>query len=72
MRRRGSVGKQMYRVLLFAIVIPIGIIGIIAAVLLVRQMNQRYEEQIKAENTRVKSILFDVTSSLYTNLESIV
>ncbi|WP_026494983.1 sensor histidine kinase [Butyrivibrio sp. WCD3002] len=72
MRRRGSVGRQMYSVLFFAIVIPIGIIGIIAAVLLVRQMNQRYEEQIKAENTRVKSILFDVTSSLYTNLEPIV
>ncbi len=72
MRRRGSVGRQMYRVLLFAIVIPIGIIGIIAAVLLVRQMNQRYEEQIKAENTRVKSILFDVTSSLYVNMEPIV
>ena len=72
MRRRGSVGRQMYRVLFLAIVIPIGIIGIIAAVLLVRQMNQRYEEQIKAENTRVKSILFDVTSSLYTNLETII
>ncbi len=72
MRRRSSVGRQMYSVLLFAIVIPIGIIGIIAAVLLVRQMNQRYEEQIKAENTRVKSILFDVTSSIYVNLEPIV
>ena len=53
MRRRSSVGRQMYSVLLFAIVIPIGIIGIIAAVLLVRQMNQRYEEQIKAEVYRI-------------------
>ena len=72
MRRRGSVGRQMYRVLLFAIVIPIVIIGIIAALLLFKQMSQRYEEQIKAENTRVKSILFDVTSSMYTNTEPIL
>ncbi len=72
MRRQGRVGKQMYRILLLTLIIPIGIIGIIAAAILVRQMNGRYEEQVKAENTRVKSILFDVTSSLYTNLEPVV
>ncbi len=72
MSRRGRVGKQMYLILLLTLIIPIGIIGIIAAVLLMRQMNSRYEEQVKAENTRVKSILFDVTSSLYTNLEPVV
>ncbi|WP_408069879.1 sensor histidine kinase [Butyrivibrio sp. JL13D10] len=62
----------MYRILLLTLIIPISIIGIIAAIILVRQMNGRYEEQVKAENTRIKSILFDVTSSLYTNLEPIV
>ncbi|WP_026510148.1 sensor histidine kinase [Butyrivibrio sp. LC3010] len=72
MKRHGRVGRQMYRILLLTLIIPIGIIGTIAAVLLLRQMNNRYEEQVKADNIRVKSILFDVTSSLYTNLEPIV
>ena len=72
MSRKGRVGWQMYKILLLTLIIPIGIIGIVSAMLLFRQMNDRYEEQVKAENTRVKSILFDVTSSIYTNLEPIV
>ncbi|WP_029323510.1 sensor histidine kinase [Butyrivibrio sp. AE3004] len=72
MMRRGRVGRQMYRILLLTLIIPVVIIGIMAAIILVRQMNGRYEEQVKADNTRVKSIMFDVTSSLYTNLEPVV
>lgn len=72
MSRKGRVGRQMYKILFLTLIIPIGIIGIVSAMLLFRQMNDRYEEQVKAENTRVKSILFDVTSSIYTNLEPIV
>ena len=35
-------------------------------------MKERYEEQVEAENTRVKSILFDITLSLYNGCEPIV
>ena len=72
MKEKSIIGRQMYKVLLFAIILPIGIMGVIAAYMLFRQMNERYEEQVKAENTRVKSVLFDVTSTMYTNCEPIV
>ncbi len=72
MKKRGSVGRQLHIVFLFAILIPILIIGSVSATILTVQMNDRYEDQIKNENTRVKSILFDVTSSIYTNLEPII
>ncbi len=72
MKHRSRIGRQINNVLLLAIIIPIMIVGALGASLLVRQMNERYNEQIKSENTRVKSILFDITSSMYTNLEPIV
>ena len=69
---RKSVGKQIALILLIAIVVPITIIGMMAILMMRNQINERYENQVKAENTRVKSILFDVTSSMYTNCEPIV
>ncbi len=72
MNKKSRVARQMYRVLFFAFIIPIVIIGVASLVILYREMEDRYEAQIKAENTRVKSIMFDITSSVYTNLETIM
>lgn len=72
MKKKSRVGRQMYNVLFFAFIIPIAIIGIMSVFILYREMKDRYEAQIKAENTRIKSIMFDITSSVYTNLETIM
>jgi len=71
-KKKSRVGRQMYNVLFFAFIIPIAIIGIMSVFILYREMKDRYEAQIKAENTRIKSIMFDITSSVYTNLETIM
>ncbi len=70
--RRGRVGGQMYRVLILALIIPMIIIGGVSVFILMGQMKDRYEEQLRAENTRIKSIVFDITSSIYTSLEPII
>ena len=69
---RGRVGGQMYRVLIFALIIPMVIIGAVSVSILLGQMKDRYEEQLRAENTRIKSIVFDITSIVYTSLEPII
>ena len=69
---RGRVGGQMYRVLIFALIIPMIIIGAVSVSILLGQMKDRYEEQLRAENTRIKSIVFDITSIVYTSLEPII
>ena len=65
---RGRVGGQMYRVLILALIIPMFIIGVVSVSILMRQMKDRYEEQLRAENIRIKSIVFDITSIVYTSL----
>ncbi|WP_026516191.1 sensor histidine kinase [Butyrivibrio sp. MC2021] len=70
--RRGRVGGQMYRVLILALIIPMVIIGIVSVSILMRQMKDRYEEQLRAENIRIRSIVFDITSIVYTSLEPII
>ncbi len=72
MMHRGRVGGQMYRVLILALIIPMFIIGVVSVSILMRQMKDRYEEQLRAENIRIKSIVFDITSIVYTSLEPII
>jgi two-component system sensor histidine kinase YesM len=48
------------------------IIGMVSISILMRQMEDRYEEQLRAENIRIKSIVFDISSIVYTSLESII
>lgn len=69
---RGRVGGQMYRVLIFALIIPMVIIGVVSVTIIMRQVQDRYEEQLRAENIRIKSIVFDITSIVYTSLEPII
>ena len=69
---RGRIGRQMYRVLILTLLIPMVIIGVVSISILMRQMKDRYEDQSRAENTRIKSIVFDITSIVYTSLEPII
>ena len=67
-----SVRRQIMYIFIVVTVIPVLVVGAIAVSVLKKQMKERYEEQVEAENTRVKSILFDITLSLYNGCEPIV
>lgn len=67
-----SVRRQIMYIFILVTVIPVLVVGAIAVSVLKKQMRERYEEQVEAENTRVKSILFDITLSLYNGCEPIV
>ena len=67
-----SVRRQIMYIFILVTVIPVLVVGAIAVSVLKKQMKERYEEQVEAENTRVKSILFDITLSLYNGCEPIV
>lgn len=53
-------------------IIPVLVVGIAAVSILMKQMRERYEDQVEAENIRVRSILFDITLSMYNSCEPIV
>ena len=67
-----SVRRQIMYIFILVTVIPVLVVGAIAVSVLNKQMRERYEEQVEAENTRVKSILFDITLSMYNGCEPIV
>lgn len=55
-----------------AATLPILIFGIFSIVHVRNQMAKHYDSQVRADGIRVNSILFDVTTSLYTSSEPIV
>lgn len=67
-----SVKKQMLYTFLIATIIPILIVGSFLIAKVRNQMLTHYEEQLKAEGIRINSVLFDITTSMYTNSESII
>ena len=67
-----SVRRQIMYIFILVTIIPVLAVGVLAVSVLKKQMRERYEEQVEAENTRVKSILFDITLSLYNGCEPIV
>lgn len=67
-----SVRRQIMYIFILVTIIPVLAVGVIAVSVLKRQMRERYEDQVEAENIRVKSILFDITLSIYNSCEPIV
>lgn len=65
------VKQQILRIFFLAAILPILILGIFSVVQVRRQMSEHYASQVKADGLRVNSILFDVTTSLFTSSESI-
>lgn len=60
-----NVKKQLYFIYISALLIPILLIGIFLIVNTRKLLLNHYEEQVEAENTRVKSVMFDVTTNVY-------
>lgn len=63
--RSTKVKKQLYFIYYSAIIIPILIIGIFLILYARNLLLEHYQNQVEADNTRVKSIMFDVTTSVY-------
>ena len=68
---RPKIRQQIIHLYFLVSIIPIVILGCFSMIYLREQMSDKYENQIKADALRVKSILFDITTSMYTACESI-
>lgn len=60
-----NVKKQLNFIYFTALLIPILIIGIFLIVNTRRLLLNHYLDQVEAENSRVKSVMFDVTTTVY-------
>lgn len=70
--RTPRVKQQMLRTFFLTAIIPILIFGIFSLSYMRSQLTEHYNYQVKAEGLRVNSILFDITTSLYTSSESLL
>ena len=66
-----KVKSQILRIFFVAGVLPMLIFGIFSVIQVRNQMNEQYESLIKADGLRVNSVMFDITTTLYTSTESI-
>ncbi|NJP39626.1 sensor histidine kinase [Oscillospiraceae bacterium HV4-5-C5C] len=69
---RLPIKKQILLTFLVAVLGPVLIIGSVSSYILVRNMYDRYSELIAAEGTRIRSVMFDLTSSLYSDSNRVV
>lgn len=67
-----KIKKQITFIFLLSSIIPICIVGLFAIVNARKQMMNHYETQLETEAIRVKSTLFDITTSVRTNTQSII
>lgn len=67
-----QVKKQIMITFLMLTILPIVVIGTISTLHMRRQLIDQHESQISAEVTRIKSTLFDITTSMYTSCETLL
>lgn len=67
-----KVRNKILLIFIFAAIVPILLVGSVSVIQLRNQMLSHYDEQLDAECTRVNSILFDITTTMYTSSESII
>lgn len=66
-----NVQNQILRIFFFAGIIPILVLGIFSITYTYRQMNSHYRSQIAADAIRVNSVMFDITTTIYTSSETL-
>ena len=66
-----NVQNQILRIFFFAGILPILILGIFSVTYTYRQMNAHYRTQITADAIRVNSVMFDITTTVYTSSETL-
>ena len=67
-----KIKKQITFIFLLSSIIPICVVGLFAIINARKQMLSHYETQLETEAIRVKSTLFDITTSVRTNTQSII
>ena len=68
---RPKVQQQLVMIFILVLIIPVTLCGILLYQSH-KSLTQHYQEQTEADNLRVKSILFDVTTNLYNVSQTIV
>lgn len=63
--RNTNVKKQLNLIFFISLILPILIIGITLIFNAKKLLSEHYKNMIEKDNTRVKSIMFDVTTSVY-------
>ena len=66
-----NVQNQILRIFFFAGILPILVLGIFSITYTYRQMNSHYRSQITADAIRVNSVMFDITTTIYTSSETL-
>lgn len=69
---KSKIRNRILAIFLIAAVVPILTIGCISIVRLRSQMQDHYDKQLSAEAIRANSVLFDITTSIYTASEPLV
>ncbi len=67
-----KIRQQILRIFLFAAILPILLLGIFSLIQIRQQMTKHYNSQVEADGIRVNSILFDITTSMFTSSEAII
>lgn len=67
-----KIKKQITFIFLLSSIIPICVVGFFAIINARKQMLNHYKTQLETEAVRVKSTLFDITTSVRTNTQSII
>jgi two-component system sensor histidine kinase YesM len=69
--RRSKIRRQIINTFSVAAIIPIMVLGVFSFMQITKEMNRHYSAQAAADSERVGSILFDVTTSVFTSSEAI-
>ncbi|MGM9617437.1 hypothetical protein, partial [Butyricicoccus sp.] len=65
-----KITQQMHLIFLVCTIIPILFLGILAIQQANEQLSSQYKSLVNADTSRVTSILFDITTSLYTTTDT--
>ncbi len=70
--KTSKVRNKIMSIFILAAVLPILLIGSISILQIRKQMREHYDKQLAAEGQRVNSVLFDITTSIYTSTETLI
>ncbi len=66
-----KIKNQILYIFFFAGILPILVLGIFSIAYTYRQMDSHYRFQLSADAIRVNSVMFDITTTIYTSSETI-
>lgn len=67
-----KIRRQIIFIFFWAAIFPVIIINFFSVIQIKNQMYNQYESQLNADALRVNSILFDITTSIYTSCDTVI